>query len=171
SEDGDKSLVAYVVPESGSRLASLPPAAEQIAQWENLFDSTYTEYPTDHDPTFNISGWNSSYDGQPIPAGEMHEWVDQAVSRILAHHPRRVFEIGLGTGLLFFRVAPHCQEYWGTDFSAEAVQYVKRHSHLLGESLPDLHLRRALADDFQDVPPGFFDLVVINSVTQYFPDV
>ena len=74
------------------------------------------------DPTFNIAGWNSSYTGEPIPAEEMREWVERhrrADPRPLA--PRRVLEIGCGTGLLLFRVAPRCERYLGTDFSASAL--------------------------------------------------
>ena len=52
------------------------------------------------DETFDIVGWNSSYTGQPIPEEEMREWVDQTVERILSLRPKRVLEIGCGTGLL-----------------------------------------------------------------------
>ena len=45
------------------------------------------------------------------------EWVQGAVDRILALKPARVLEIGCGSGLLLFRLAPHCQYYCGTDFS------------------------------------------------------
>ena len=58
------------------------------------------------DPTFDTSGWNDSYTGEPIPPTQMREWVDGTVARIRGLAPRRVLEIGCGTGLLLFRVAP-----------------------------------------------------------------
>ena len=35
--------------------------------------------PRTPDPAFNIVGWNSSYTGEPIPAEEMREWVEDTV--------------------------------------------------------------------------------------------
>ena len=97
----------------------------RITQWRKVYDSVIYDQVEAHpeaeaDPTFNISGWNSSYTGLPIPPEEMREQVDQAVARILSGAPRRVLEIGCGTGLLLFRLAPHCSRYLGTDFSPTA---------------------------------------------------
>ena len=38
-------------------------------------------------------------------------------TRILALRPRRVLEIGVGSGLILSRLAPQCESYWGTDLS------------------------------------------------------
>src|SRR5436190_515502 len=81
-----------------------------------------------------IARWNSSYTGQPIPAAEMREWVNQTVERLLALKPKRILEIGSGTGLLLFRLAPHCQEYVATDFSKTVIEQVQDHL----KAFPDL---------------------------------
>jgi len=47
-----------------------------------------------------------------IPAEQMREWINDRVERILALQPSRVLEIGCGTGLMLFQIAPHCTEYW-----------------------------------------------------------
>ena len=120
------------------------------------------------DPTFNISGWNSSYTGEPIPAEEMREWVDDAVERILSLEPKRALEIGCGTGLLLFNLAPHCESYVGTDFSPAALSYVRQH---LANADDKVVLLERRADDFRDVEPNSFDTVILNSVVQYFPSV
>ena len=80
------------------------------------------------DPTFDIAGWNNSYTGEPIPADEMREWVDETVSRIRSLAPRRVLEIGCGTGLLLFRVAPGAARYVGIDVAQSALDSAKRTS-------------------------------------------
>ena len=54
----------------------------------------------------------------------MREWVDVTVARIAALQPERVLEIGCGTGLLLYRLAPNCERYVGTDFSAVAQRQV-----------------------------------------------
>ncbi|HEX6045328.1 MAG TPA: amino acid adenylation domain-containing protein [Pyrinomonadaceae bacterium] len=169
---GDKSLVAYVVQNPAEDSASEELSAleaDQLAQWRTVHDDeVFNETALLHDPTFNISGWNSSYTGAPIPAEEMREWVDDAVERVLSQKPRRVLEIGCGTGLLLFRIAPHCQRYHGTDFSPAALNYIREQ---LRDTLPQVSLAEQNADDFTNVEPASFDAVIINSVVQYFPAV
>jgi SAM-dependent methyltransferase/acyl carrier protein len=166
---GNPTLVAYVTQkpvEENSASATLE--TEQLAQWRTVHDDeVFNENDLVHDPTFNISGWNSSYTGEPIPAEEMCEWVDDAVQRVLSQKPRRVLEIGCGTGLLLFRIAPHCERYVGTDFSPAALNYIRKQIH----ALPQVSLSERNADDFTKIEPASFDVVIINSVVQYFPSV
>ena len=123
------------------------------------------------DPTFNISGWNSSYTGEPIAAEEMREWVDDAVERILSLEPKRALEIGCGTGLILFSLAPHCESYMGTDFSPAALSYVRQQLATRGGIDGKVVLLERRADDFRDIEPNSFDTVILNSVVQYFPSV
>nr|QEO74285.1 condensation domain-containing protein [uncultured bacterium] len=170
---GDKRLVAYVVPR-GARAEAAAGAAwesERIARWQQVYDTViYDEVaaPDDGaDPTFNISGWTSSYTGFPLGPAAMREQVDQTVARILATRPRRVLEIGCGTGLLLFRIAPHCEQFTGCDFSTVALEFVDRH---LSEALrPRVRLLQRQAHALEDLEPGGFDAIVINSTAQYFP--
>ncbi|HEX6751683.1 MAG TPA: amino acid adenylation domain-containing protein [Longimicrobium sp.] len=165
---GDRRLVAYVVPNAAAELPHVAESAvEQVAAWETLFDDTYAQDEGDGDPTLQLKGWNSSYTGEPIPREEMIEWVGRTVERILALRPERVLEIGCGTGLLLFRVAPRTRAYHGTDFSGVALGHVRR--HLAG--LPQVTLSEREADELAEFAGAGFDTVVLNSVAQYFPDV
>jgi amino acid adenylation domain-containing protein len=164
---GQPRLTAYVVPNEPADSSDCD--HQHVDQWETLFDATYRQASAASDPTFNIAGWNSTYTQTPIPAAEMRSWVDETCDRIRALQPKRVLEIGCGSGLILWRVAPHCQRYVATDFSAATID---RLQSLLREpqfaSLPvELHQRRA--DEFHGLPRGEFDVVVINSVVQYFP--
>ena len=167
---GDKRLVAYVVPnlrDINSEELARQSRAEQLAQWQTVWDETYQPSPAQHDPTFNLNGWNSNYTGLPIPEEEMREWVEQTVKRILPLRPRRVLEIGCGTGLLLLRLAPHCDYYYGTDFSEAALGYLRR--QLTQQQLRHVTLSQRMADDFTDIETAGFDAVIVNSVVQYFP--
>ena len=171
---GDKRLVAYLVPALQGQVLPEQLAqwqGEYVSDWQKLYEQSYSQQqtPTD-DPTFNISGWNSSYTGKAIPDSEMREWVESTVSRILLGKPQRVLEIGCGSGLLLFRVAPHCQEYWGADYSSFTIRNLER---LCGEiqGLENVRLLHKTADNFEGIPQGVFDTVVVNSVVQYFPSV
>ena len=173
---GDQRLVAYVVA-NDSYEGAAEPTANDSAHWQTIWDETYKQTEAEParqaaapvDPTFNIIGWNSSYTGEPIPEAEMREWVDRTTERILALKPRRVLEIGCGTGMFLFRVAPHCEQYCGVDFSAAALRQIEQ--HLPSRGLSQVTLRQRAADDFSGVEPGSVDLIVINSVVQYFPSI
>jgi SAM-dependent methyltransferase len=136
-----------------------------------LYDDTYGGSTALEDPTFNIVSWNSSYTGLPIPAEEMREWVDQTVERILARSPRRVLEIGCGTGLLLWRVAPSCDRYTATDFSKTVISRLE--AQLTGgvRQLPQVELKHRAAHEFDSIEPAAYDAVVLNSVVQYFPGI
>ncbi|MEH1807829.1 amino acid adenylation domain-containing protein [Nostoc sp.] len=172
-DEQEKRLVAYVVPKTEysnqqENLQLMQLQNEQVLQWQMLYNETYNQ-STDSDPTFNFVGWNSSYTNQPIPAEQMREWVDNQVEQILALQPKRVLEIGCGTGLILFRIAPHCTKYWGTDFSSVSLNCIQQ--QLQKQEMPQVTLYQQMATDFEKVETAAFDAVILNSVVQYFPTI
>ncbi|MDX2879857.1 amino acid adenylation domain-containing protein, partial [Streptomyces ipomoeae] len=158
--DGDPRLVGYVVPRTKAS------TAEHVEEWRRLYDETYGRGDDGAAPGEDFAGWHSSYDGAPIPLPQMRAWRDATVTAIRELRPRRLLEIGVGSGLLMSRLAPDCEEYWATDFSGEVITR-------LASQQPASHvtLRHQPAHDFAGLPQGHFDTVVLNSVVQYFPDV
>ncbi|MEH2050450.1 amino acid adenylation domain-containing protein [Nostoc sp.] len=161
-------LVAYIVPtETEDKYIQ----GEQVELWQQVFNDAYHQ-PQDpqDDPTLNLASWNDSYTGEPYPKIAMQEWRDTTVDKILELAPKRVWEIGCGTGLLLFKVAPHCQHYLGTDFSLGALQYIEQ--YLSEQSLQDkVTLKQSAANQFDGIEINAYDLVIINSVIQYFPSL
>ncbi|MGZ4739594.1 MAG: MupA/Atu3671 family FMN-dependent luciferase-like monooxygenase [Ilumatobacteraceae bacterium] len=156
---GEAHIVAYVVPGDGRE-------RDGVEAWGQVWDETYVAGASD-DSTFDTSGWHDSFTGAPIPAEQMHQWVDATVARIRDLAPRRVLEIGCGTGLLLFRVAPHCERYVGIDLAQHALDRIA--AALPGAGLTNVELHRGAAADVASIVDGPFDTIVINSVSQYFP--
>ena len=153
-------IVGYVVPASRGEEAR---EAESVAGWSAVWDDTYRE--TSGDPAFDISGWTSSVTGEPLGPEQMGEWVEATVERILELQPERVLEIGCGTGLLLHRIAPRVRSYCATDVSPRVVERLQRQVE------DHVSVIEARADELEGFAPGSFDVVILNSVVQYFPSV
>lgn len=92
------------------------------------------------------------------------------MARVLAYHPRRIVEIGFGTGMLLFRIAPHTSEYLAADFSLKALSYVRQ--VLATRPLPHVHLIQQQAHEpLEGALLESMDAVLLNSVVQYFPNI
>ncbi|HJP93403.1 MAG TPA: amino acid adenylation domain-containing protein [Pyrinomonadaceae bacterium] len=164
----DNRIVAHVVLENQPR-SDESGQAQRLHQWQAVWDETYRQKTSPSNPRFNTIGWNSSYTGEPIPEEEMREWASGVVQRILALNPRRVLEIGCGTGLVLFQVAPKCRFYCGTDVSSHALRYLEQQFGP-GE-FDNVKLLQRTADDLSDLDAEKFDVIILNSVVQYFPSI
>ncbi|MEZ5317815.1 MAG: LLM class flavin-dependent oxidoreductase [Vicinamibacterales bacterium] len=168
SGSGAARLIAYVVPARRS-----PGDTGGVERWQAVWDETHgglNRNAPAADAAFDTSGWRDSYTGEPTSEADMREWVDRTVARVLALRPRRILEIGCGTGLLLHRLAPACEHYTGVDFSPTAIRRLQ--SAVDAAELDHVSLRVAAADTIGAQPDlGPVDVVILNSVVQYFPDV
>jgi amino acid adenylation domain-containing protein len=186
--DGEQRLVAYVVPaaphaagdampasaasrQDPAALSGSPETTEgaRVHQWASVFDAAYGSGDAAADLRFNTASWISSYTGAPIPRAEMAEWVARTVERIVALRPRRILEIGCGTGLLLHPLLPHCEHYTGTDISGAALALVNASLTEVDRSRVALH--QCAADEIDALGEGLFDVIIVNSVVQYFPSL
>ena len=160
NSSGDTSIAAYV---------AAPSLQGDIRYWREIWESTYGNAGLVTDSALNTAGWISSYTREPISETEMQEWVNCAVGRIDTLEARQILEIGCGFGMLLLRLAPSCERYCGLDFSPVAVRYVA--NEIERRKIRNTTVRSAAAHELNDFKPGTFDLVILNSVVQYFPDV
>ncbi|WP_340682704.1 class I SAM-dependent methyltransferase [Amycolatopsis coloradensis] len=153
-----------------------PLISEYLEHWGEVYDFTYTagSGPRSDEPDF--SGWSSSETGEPFSTEHMTDWVDRTVDLVLAARPRFVLELGCGTGLLARKLGPHIEGYVGTDVAQAAVD------RLAAEAGPGhVHIRAAAHEVAAPAvraamaragfPATGPDCVLLNSVTQHFPNV
>lgn len=162
-----RSQVTAVDPEPG------PLVQEYLDHWTEVYDFTYA---AGSDGPSALAGWRASDTGEPLPEAHMSDWVDRTVDLVLAARPRHLLELGCGTGLLADRLHPHLAGYVGTDVAGDIVDrhrvrarpgqvFVRAAAHEAGSTT----VRQAL--DEAGSPADGPDCVLINSVTQCFPDV
>lgn len=167
---GDTRLIAYIVPKQEQSQA-LTGSADQVAHWQVLYDTLYSQLSLQRDPLFNFAGWNSAYTNEPIAEQDMRRWAAQTAERILRLKPQRILEIGCGAGLLLWRLASSCTYYHGTDMSAQAVDYLHRILQQPAYHTSQVRVERREATDFTALEEQGYDLVIVNSVIQYFPGI
>ncbi|MBB5804998.1 SAM-dependent methyltransferase [Saccharothrix ecbatanensis] len=169
----DGRLVAYAAPERSADVSEARAAA--VDSWRAVFDETYGSIGDDLTPAAATTGWNDSFTGKPIAPAQMAEWVDTTVARIAALAPKRVLEIGAGTGLLVRPLVSSgtIDTYVATDFSASAITVLDQLADELRHAGATTKLVVAEADavDATRVADGEYDVVVLNSVVQYFPSL
>ncbi|HWR48588.1 MAG TPA: condensation domain-containing protein, partial [Pseudonocardiaceae bacterium] len=165
---GGSHLIAYITLE---HTTTADHDVEIVEQWQRMNDELYGAQVAV--PVFGMDfrGWNSSYTGDPIPLEEMVEWRSATVDRIMALRPRRVLEIGAGSGLVLSQIAPQCEHYVATDMSGVAIDNLARSLEQLQIPWRDrVQLLTQPAHVTEALPQVYFDTIILNSVVQYFPN-
>ncbi|WP_263451602.1 non-ribosomal peptide synthetase [Hyalangium gracile] len=169
-----RGLVAYVVPDlsrdAESAEVKASTAQAQVEHWRGVFDqSVYKDAAATPDPRPDFTGWISSYTDAPIPEPEMREWLEDTLEQLRPLPHSRVLELGCGTGMLLFGLAPGFGRYTGLDISDSVLARLQERVAAAG--IQGVSLRHGAATDLQGVEPGSAELVLLNSVVQYFPSV
>ncbi|OZA41419.1 MAG: hypothetical protein B7X83_02315, partial [Polynucleobacter sp. 17-46-58] len=171
SANGSSTLNAFIETKEGweDALTHQKQDSEILEKWQTVWDKTYDADPSTTEVDLNLNGWISSYTGKPIPEFEMKAWVDETVCSILSLNPQNVMEIGCGSGLLLLRVAPKVKSYTGIDFSSSVLSLLEARIQKLG--ITNTKLIRRNANQFSPKDEKSVDTVIINSVSQYFPNI
>lgn len=173
---GETNLIAYIVPEINSIDDNITEInkeinQEQVTGWSKVWDEAYKSTHANHDQLFNTSGWNSSYTGLAIPEDEMRDFINEAVDLVRSYNPKNVFEIGCGTGLMLFEIAPHCTQFIGSDISQSAIDYIKQQIEQNTDNWEQVELFQGSAIEFGFLKDKNIDTIILNSVIQYFPGI
>jgi amino acid adenylation domain-containing protein len=167
----NRRLIAYLTSDLPAPPISKEDSAS-LSDWRTIWDTTYDHaHEPGIDPTFDIRGWNSSISGEPLPAAHMRLWVEGTRQRLLRERPRRVLEIGAGTGLILFALAPDVERYHAVDYSASAIRTLNRaldqHPQLRAQCTTTCCAAHEVLA-LPDLATAGLDMIIINSVTQHF---
>ncbi|KAI0123588.1 hypothetical protein BJ170DRAFT_639720 [Xylariales sp. AK1849] len=147
---------------------------QHVKVWEDLFDSDKYIAVKDGQPDMigkDFTAWTSMYDGNSIDNAEMIEWLDDTVHSILnGMEPGNVLELGTGTGMILFNLIDGLQSYIGLEPKAKAIEFVTKTVRTIPALEGKVYLQKGTATDIGQLSRlNSPNLVVINSVVQYFP--
>ncbi|OAR02192.1 hypothetical protein LLEC1_03413 [Akanthomyces lecanii] len=171
-EKQELETVGFVVADH-DKIAHHEEAGAQVEGWQAFFESTtYTELETvkPSDIGKDFKGWTSMYDGSEIAKDELQEWLDDTMHTLVDGQALgHVLEIGTGSGMILFNLNFGLQSYVGLEPSKSAAAFannaIKSTPGLAGKA--EVFVGTATdIDQLNDLNP---DLVLFNSVLQYFP--
>lgn len=116
-------------------------------------------------------GWRSSYDGSLFSKEEMQEYADDVYIKLKPYLNKSktvVLEIGCASGITMYRIVPHVKEYIGTDMAS--VNLEKNAMFNEQNNIQNVTLKQCRADEIDTLPISGVDIVIMNSVIQYFYD-
>jgi SAM-dependent methyltransferase len=147
--------------------------SRHVSTWEEQFDNIYSPISSVHSECIgrNFIEWTSMYDGSDINKAEMNEWLDDTMNTMLnGRKPGNVLEIGSGTGTILFNLGDGLQSYVGLDPSRKAVEFIAETAKTIPAIASKVRLHKATAVDVGRLEQLIAaNLVVLNSVVQYFP--
>ena len=115
------------------------------------------------------AGFISSYTGEPFPESEVEQYRDHvlALAEPWLGPGRRILELGCGSGLLLFEIAPRVGSCVGLDPSEATQERNRNRAAELG--LGNLELVTGFAHETGKLVTGPFDLILLASTAQFFP--
>ncbi|WP_159285616.1 AMP-binding protein [Pseudomonas mediterranea] len=162
----DHRLAAYVVLDE--QVSSQRDA--QAGVWLDVWEAAYLSAGKNEVASAE-SGYTSSFSGELIPDSDLRQWVQATASRVLEFAGHSVLDIGCGIGMTGAALLENgLHRYVGCDASEAAVERARlRLEQVVGPHASRAVMKRAAHElDSLDEPP--FDVVLLNSVIQYFPD-
>nr|WP_121273036.1 non-ribosomal peptide synthetase [Pedobacter schmidteae] len=164
----DKRIVAYVVLKDPEIREDNSPSWKE--RWDTIYDMAAQSGKGTEQADKKIDGilleqWENSEDLVKQAA----EWLQVSAKRIRGLNAKDILEIGSGGGQLLFELAPYCNSYVATDYAETAIEELKEKLAVTPEKWKHVTATTSAADDFSGLTSSF-DLILIHSVAQYFPD-
>lgn len=114
-------------------------------------------------------GWRNSYNGEFFSIEEMSEYAEDVYIKLHPYMDKNatvVLEIGCASGITMYKIAPYVKKYIGTDMAA--VNLGKNEIKNQKEGITNIELYQCEADEIIQFKPLNVNVIIINSVVQYF---
>ncbi|KAF5022201.1 hypothetical protein F66182_5788 [Fusarium sp. NRRL 66182] len=166
-------MVGFVVADD-DHSAEQEETGNQVEGWQDHFESgMYSDISTAVDQSAignDFKGWTSMYDGGEIDKAEMQEWLDDTMHTLHdGQVPKHVLEIGTGSGMILFNLDARLESYVGLEPSKSATEFVNKAIESIPAYAGKAKVHVGTATDVNRLGGLHPDLVVFNSVVQYFP--
>ena len=114
-----------------------------------------------------MSGWKNSYNNDEFSIEELHEYIDNSRIKLTPYlnEKSRVLEVGVGSGMIAFALAPMCKDYDGCDISEIVLQKLEEMKKT--KNLDNISLFNYAADEIDNMNKKY-DVILMSSVTEYF---
>ncbi len=144
-----------------------------VNNWKEAFENE--QINVKHNELYDFGVWTSSETGNLIPLKEMNDWLNNTVNDIdYPKNKNKVLEIGMGTGLIFFKLLENnkLEDYTSCEISKVTINSV---INKCNTNIPTNFINCAAHEIFDHLNiekyKNYFDLIIINSVIQYFPHI
>jgi amino acid adenylation domain-containing protein len=168
---GNKRLIAYLT--SDTIELGKEGAVSWHERWDSIYDSGVKSGKSKDDETSDeildllIGNQLSNSDDYKVQA---NEWNVESTRRIKEIGAKKIIEIGCGGGQFITDLAPDAEKYFATDYSEVAINYINEKIKAQPEKWKNVTAVVAEANDFSKIAGQSPDLILINSVIQYFPN-
>lgn len=167
-------LVGYVTLASGKlRSGKAASLLDWKERWEHLYENVESARETENLDQLVVQQLESATD----LSAHVREWLDETLSRLnqtirdrFGERAIRILEVGCGGGQLMDALAPKAEHYYASDYSEAVIRQLRDRHTSRGDISSNCTFSASEANDLSFLGGQQVDLVIINSVVQYFPD-
>ncbi|KKD61765.1 hypothetical protein RN22_03865 [Grimontia sp. AD028] len=158
----DGNIDRFIVMDALSR--RLPVESDNFTETQAMFDHI-AESATDE---ITAGGFRSIYTGRCFKQHQVDRYRDHVVGLCAPslNKEAHVLELGCGSGLIAFEIAPLVERYYAIDPSEVTLEANRAKQ---SDTLPGLSFQQGFAHEELDIPPESLDLILLASTAQFFP--
>lgn len=116
-------------------------------------------------------GYYHCFNNKPFSREEVEEFADNVYLKLQQYlvGEKIALEIGCASGITMFRLQPYLKTYIGVDMAGVSLK--KNRERAEEKGIKNIELIQCEANQVGDLSVDKVDIVIINSVVQYFPGI